>query len=300
MMLFGQLAALGTSLCFTATSTFFTLGGRLVSALVVNRTRLLLATLFLTVAHLMFGIPLPTSAEPFRYFWLVLSGVIGLALGDAFLFQAFVWIGPRLSMLMMSLAPVMAVLMSWAFLGEFLSTSQLLGILLTVSGVGWVVMDRRGRQGVTPISNRNYALGILFGLGAAFGQAAGLVTAKFGLVGDFPALSGTLIRMVAAALVLWAITLLQGQARSTFARVRSHPRAMAYITAGAFFGPTLGVTLSLIAIQRIPVGIASTLTSLPPVLLIPVGRLVFGERFGWQAILGTLVAITGVAVLFLV
>lgn len=299
-MFFGQLAALGTSLCFTATSTFFTLGGRLVSALVVNRTRLLLATLFLTIAHLLFGIPLPVSIEPFRYFWLVISGVIGLVLGDAFLFQAFVWIGPRLAMLMMSLAPVLAVLMSWAFLGEVLSLGQLLGIFLTVSGVAWVVMDRRGRKGLSPDSNRHYFLGILFGIGAAFGQAAGLVTAKFGLVGDFPALSGTLIRMVAAVVVLWLITLLQGQARSTFARVRSQPRALAYITAGAFFGPTLGVTLSLVAIQRIPVGIASTLTSLPPVLLIPVGYFVFGERFGWQAILGTLVAIAGVAVLFLV
>ena len=268
--------------------------------LIVNRTRLLIATFFLAVAHLLFRIPLPLSAEPFRYFWLALSGIIGLALGDAFLFQAFVWIGPRLSMLMMSLAPVIAVLMSWALLGEILTSSQLFGIFLTISGVAWVVMDRRGRQGSIPITNRNYFLGILFGLGAAFGQAAGLVTAKFGLVGNFPALSGTLIRMVAAALVIWMLTLLQGQAKHTFATLSSQPRSLAYITAGAFFGPTLGVTLSLVAIQLIPVGIASTLTSLPPVLLIPVSYFVFGERIGWQAVLGTLVAIAGVAVLFLV
>lgn len=300
MIFLGELAALGTSLCFTATSTFFTLAGRAVSALVVNRTRLVLAILFLTLGHLLLRIPLPVQAEPFRFFWLGISGVIGLALGDAFLFQAFVWIGPRLSMLMMSLAPVLAALMGWVFLDEILSLPQVAGILLTISGILLVILDRRGRQHSTAAAPQRYFLGLLFGLFAALGQAGGLVTAKFGLVGDFSALSGTLIRMIAAALVLWLVTVLQRQVRTTWLRVRHNPRALAFIAAGAFFGPTLGVTLSLVAVQRIPVGIAATLTSLPPVFLIPVSYFLLGDRFGWPSILGTLIAISGVAILFLV
>ena len=101
MFLFvGELAALVTSLCWSFTSTFFTLAGRLVGSVVVNRIRLVLAVLFLVLAHFMLRQPLPVGAAPWRWFWLALSGFFGLVLGDAFLFQAFVWIGPRLSMLM--------------------------------------------------------------------------------------------------------------------------------------------------------------------------------------------------------
>lgn len=299
-MLIGQLAALGTSLCFSATSTFFTLAGRAVSSVVVNRIRLLAAVLFLTLAHLLFRLPLPLNAGAFRLFWLGLSGIIGLVLGDAFLFQSFVWIGPRLAMLMMSLAPVFAALMAWRFLGEQLAAAQVAGILVTITGIAWVVLSRDRNSTVTTIPPRQYLLGILFGLGAALGQSSGLVTARIGLVGDYPALSGTLIRMVAAALVLWIITLLQGQAKRTFMRVRENSRAFKFILAGAFFGPTLGVTLSLFAIQRIPVGVASTLTALPPIFLLPIGYFVFHERFGWQVVAGTFVTILGVSLLFLV
>ncbi len=299
-MIIGQLAALGTSLCFSATSTFFTLASRAVTSLVVNRTRLLVAILFLTLAHFLLQVPFPVQVEGFRIFWLGLSGVIGLALGDAFLFQAFVWIGARLTMLMMSLAPVLATLMSWAFLGESLKPSQLFAILVTVAGIAWVVLERPSSRGIQLKPTREHLLGLLFGFLAALGQAGGLVTAKLGLVGDFSALSGTLIRMIAAAIALWLVTLLQRQARVTYQRLKEHPRALWFIAAGALFGPTIGVTLSLVAIQRIPIGIASTLTALPPIFLLPIGYFVFKERFGWQAILGTLLTIGGVAMLFLV
>jgi drug/metabolite transporter (DMT)-like permease len=106
--------------------------------------------------------------------------------------------------------------------------------------------------------------------------------------------------MVAAAAVIWLITLIQRKAIATITRIQQNPKALGQIAIAAFLGPTLGVTLSLVAIQRIPVGIASTLTSLPPVFLLPISYFVFGERFGWQAVLGTLLAIAGVALLFLV
>ncbi len=72
------------------------------------------------------------------------------------------------------------------------------------------------------------------------------------------------------------------------------------ILGGAFSGPFLGVSFSLLAVQRAEVGVASTLMALPPVILLPIGYYVFKERFGWQAVAGTLVAIAGVAILFLV
>lgn len=298
-MLLGELAALATSLCWSFTSTFFTLAGRLVGSVVVNRVRLLLAVLFLTLTHLILRLPLPLHAEPWRWGWLALSGILGLALGDAFLFQAYIWIGPRLTMLLMSLAPVLGAVIAWFFLDEKLSAWQLAGIALTIAGIAWVIFDRAGAGSGRAHDRRHHLLGLLCGLGAATGQALGLIAAKKGLAGNFPALSATLMRMVAAAAVLWAITLAWGQARATLHTLQQHPRSWRYLLGGALFGPFLGVTLSLVAVQRTEVGIASTLMALPPVFLLPISRVVFAERIGRRAVSGTALAVIGVVILAL-
>jgi drug/metabolite transporter (DMT)-like permease len=296
----GQLAALTVSFLFASTSTFFTLGGRQVGTVVLNRTRLLVAVAFIVLAHPLLGVALPLHAELGRVFWLAISGVFGLVIGDSFLFLAFVSIGPRLSMLLMALNPAIAALLAWIFLGEALSAFQVFAMALTLSGIAWVVLDTNGQMQRDSRQGKDYLVGILFGLGGAAGQALGLVTAKPGLVGGFPAISGTLIRMLTACVLLWAITLGRGQAGATLSSLRARPKAIKFILAGAFTGPFLGVTLSLFAIQNAEVGVASTLMALAPVVLLPVGGFVFGERIGWRAILGTLVAIGGVALLFLV
>jgi drug/metabolite transporter (DMT)-like permease len=297
----GEVAALLASLLFSGTSTFFTLAGRRVGSLVLNRLRLLVAFVFLSLAHwVILGSPLPLQAETERWFWLAVSGVVGLVIGDAFLFQAFIWIGPRLSMLLMSLAPIIAALLAWVLFGETLSLAQLAGVVLTLAGVAWVVLERHGKSRPEGLDAASFARGILFGLGGATGQAVGLVTAKLGAGGDFSALSGTLIRMLSALVVLWGVTLIQRQAGYTFRQLAARPQALIFILGGAFTGPFIGVTLSLIAVQRAEVGIASTLMALTPVFLLPISYFVFKERFGWQAILGTLLALFGVGMLFIV
>jgi drug/metabolite transporter (DMT)-like permease len=295
----GELAALATSVLFSATSTQLTLAGRQVGSMVVNRLRLLLATLFLIGTHFLLKLPLPWLAGSQRWFWLGLSGIVGLVVGDALLFEAFIRVGPRLSMLMMSLAPILSTLLAWLFLGERLSTLQLLAIFITVFGIAWVVQDGNEQAKEDGADRRMALSGLLLGIGAAAGQAVGLVLAKEGLAGDFSPLSGTFMRMLAAATVLWAVTLLRGQASTTLRKLSSRPGAALWILGGSFTGPFLGVTLSLVAVQRTEVGIASTLMALPPVILLPVGYFVFKERFGWPAILGTLVALAGVGMLFL-
>jgi len=293
----GEIAALGTSLAFSVGSTMFTLASRQLGSAVVNRGRLVLAVSFLALTHwIVLGDLLPWKADPRRWLWLGLSGIVGLALGDTFLFQAFVWVGPRLSMLMLSLAPVIATLVAWVFLGEHLNTMQIFGILLTLGGIAWVVLDRQSDQ---RSANRNYTRGILFGLGGATGQALGLVLAKNGLYGNFSPISGNLIRMITAMTVLWGITLFQGKARFTLERLFSNRRAGAILVVAVICGPLIGVSLSLLAVQQAKVGVASTLMALPPVFLLPISYIFFKERFGWGAIAGTFVAVAGVALLFL-
>lgn len=294
----GAIAAIATAVFWSATSTFFTLAGREVGSVIVNRSRLLLASLFILSTHwILMGEPLPFNAPAERWFWLGLSGFIGFVLGDAFLFQAFIWVGPRISMLMMSLAPVIAAAVSWFALGEKLAPIQILGILVTISGVIVVMLDRR-RETIT-VENKDYFRGVLFGLGAASGQALGLIASKFGLSDGFSPLSGNAIRLITATTIMWLFTIFTGNAGRTINTLIKKKNSQLAIFGGTLFGPFLGVWLSLVAIQNAPVGIASTLMGLSPIFLVPIGRIVFGEVFTWRTVAGTVTAMVGVALLFL-
>jgi len=302
----GELAALGTAISFSFGSTLFTLSGRRIGSPLVTRTRLFIAATAAILVHwIIIGEPLPLDAGAHPWFWLGLSGLVGLALGDASLFQAFVMLGPRLSMLVMALAPVLSVILAWLFLGETLTMRELTGIGLTVAGIAWVVSERRGRKrGFTPEvedddTTRTYIIGLLFALGGALGQAGGLILSKVGLANEFSPLSANAIRLFVAALFIWILPLLNRRLAQDVKTLRAQPVVVVMITIGALIGSTLGVWLSLVAVQRTEVGIASTLMALTPIFLLPVGYFVFKETISWQAILGTLLAFGGSALLFL-
>lgn len=297
LLYLGELAAIITSVTYAVNSTLFTVAGRVVGSTVVNRVRLIAAFLFLTLAHWIFlGSLWPVGVELDRWFWLGLSGIVGLVLGDAFLFQAFIWVGPRLSMLMMSLAPIIAAAAAWIFLGEKLSLWQISGILITLIGIGWVVLEKNRNQ---PPNKENYIKGILFGLGGATGQGLGVVLAKLGLDGSFSPISANFIRMFTAMIVIWAAALIGKEFKRTINKAFSNPKALLGILGGAFSGPFLGVSLSLFALQHTSIGVASTLMALPPIFLLPVDRFYFKEKMGWGAVAGTVIALIGVGVLFL-
>jgi drug/metabolite transporter (DMT)-like permease len=298
MLYLGEIAAIITSFTFAINSALFTLAGREVGSVVVNRLRLVIASLLLMAAQWIFlGTPWPVGVELDRWIWLGLSGIVGLVLGDAFLFQAFVLVGPRISMLMMSLAPILAAFIAWIFLGEALTLWQIMGIILTLIGVMWVVLEKNNKQGP---QKENYLRGVLFGLGGATGQALGLVLAKNGLGGSFSPISGNFIRMFTAMIVIWLVTIIQKEFRTTIQQAADFPSAMGKILGGAFLGPFLGVSLSLFALQHTSVGVASTLMALPPIFILPVEYFYFRERLGWGSIAGTVIAMLGVAVLFLI
>jgi drug/metabolite transporter (DMT)-like permease len=291
------MAAITTAFCWSFTSIFFSYSGRRVGSVVVNVSRLLFAFLIMACLHyVVFGAFLPLNAPLFRWQWLALSGVLGLVVGDSGLFQAFVLIGPRLATLTMALVPIFSTFLGWLFFRESVTSVELAGIMLTVGGVAWVVSEKR--SGRSRVANKQYGLGILFGLMGALGQASGLIAAKFGLVGDFPPVSANVIRMMTAMLVLWGVTALRGRVVYTVRQWR-HKRALSAIVAGTIFGPVIGVLMSLVAIQLTRVGIAATLMALTPIILIPLSFFLFKERITFRGIAGTVAAVAGVALIFL-
>lgn len=297
MNLIGEIAGLATSFFFSMTAIIFTKAGRMVGSQVTNQMRLLFALIYLVIINLiLFHEPLPFSADSSRWMWLSLSGVIGLSLGDFFFFQSLISVGPRLGSLLLSLAPIFGSLIAWTFFGETLTPLQITGIALALAGIGWVVISHEEPDNTPHGHTRR---GVIFGALAGLGQAVGLVLSKQGMSGDFSPFQANAIRMLAAVIFIWLGVIIQKQTGGTITALRKQPKSLSLIALGALIGPVLGVTASLLAVQHAEVGVASTLMALPPVILLPISYFVFKEKVGWQAIAGTLLAIVGVAALFL-
>ncbi|MFZ0391029.1 MAG: DMT family transporter [Calditrichia bacterium] len=295
MSYLGEIASLATAVCWAFTSIFFTRASRKIGALQVNLYRLPAAVLLLTIAYLFTGNSFAAAGEP--VFWLGISGVVGLAVGDTFLFQAMSLIGARLSMVLMALVPPITAVLAFFFLDESISFTAILGIAVTVGGVIWVVAER------TPdpagVRRRISAKGILQGFLGALGQAVGLILAKKGLRGDIHFLLATLVRMLSATLIIWPVALLTRTARSPLVLFRNNAVTLREMGGGIIFGPFLGVTLSLIAVKFTAAGIAATLMSTVPVIMIPLLMIIEKEIPSWRANLGAVIAVAGIAILFL-
>ncbi len=295
---YGELAALFGAFFLSLASTFNTFAGRKLGSALLIRTSLPLALLCTLGIHwVKLGTPLPHAGDLARWLWLATSGVIGLGVSFVSVVEAFVLIGPRLSTLITTLAPVFSALLAWLFLDETLTVLAIAGMALTLGGVLCVVLDRQ-RYATVRVSG-TLARGLFFALVAALSQALSLVLSKKGLAGDFPPLSGAIIRLLGGMVALWLVAFLRHDIRAGIRKVRAHPEAIKYIVGGTLTGPVLGIWLGLIAVQRAPVGIANTLLNMTPIFLLPVGYFVFHENITPQAIVGTVIAVCGTALLVL-
>jgi drug/metabolite transporter (DMT)-like permease len=305
----GEAAALATAVCWSVTPFFFTSASRRIGSFSANVVRLVIACALLGLAVL---VTTAGDAPPPRQTLLfVASGLIGLTLGDAALFEALVILGPRRVSLLGALAPVVVAVVSVPLLGEGLTPIAAGGMALTLGGVAWVVLERPA-DGET---HGSLGRGVVLGALAAAGQGLGAICAKAGL-GDAPAdtalgalaagggsavsitaLEGTLIRMLAgcAGMLVWAA--LRGRVGEIVRSTRDG-RAMSMAAGGAVFGPFVGVWLSLVAFKHTSqTAVAQTIMSFSPVLVIVIARSVHHERPSARAWLGSFAAITGVAVL---
>jgi drug/metabolite transporter (DMT)-like permease len=292
----GQLAALGTASCWAFSSLAFEAAGRRVGSLSLNVVRLVIASALLAAWNgVTRGLLFPVDASAHAWLWLGVSGLVGFLFGDYCLFKAFVLLGPRLAMLMMALAPPLAAGIGWLVLGERLGPLDLAGMGLTVAGIAWAILERTPASAAEPRPARP-AAGIALGLGGALGQAGGLVLSKFGM-GGYDPFAATQVRVLAGLAGFAAVASVAGWWPRVGEAVRDRA-ALGWASVGAFFGPFLGVSLSLVAVQRTLAGVAASLMATTPILIIPL-VLLRGERVGVGGVGGAAVAVAGVALLFL-
>lgn len=291
----GELAALGTSLSWSFGSICFTFSSRRIGHNTVNQLRLTIALLLLSGTHFfIYHSFIPANLTGERWFWLGISGFIGFVIGDRMLFKCFVLIGPRLGMLMMALTPIFSVIIAWFFLSEALLLKNILAIAITLTGISMAILKSNNNS----YTKNNFTSGILLGIGAAFCQALGLILSKKGLSNDYPALSGNIIRVFVSVIFIWFVPFFKSETSQIISKLKDKSTLLA-LFGGSFLGPFIGVWLSLVAVKYAHVGIASTLMSLPPVILIPLTRIIFKEKITFRAILGTVIALVGTALIFL-
>ncbi|NUQ65383.1 MAG: DMT family transporter [Pirellulales bacterium] len=293
----GALAAVATALLWTLSSMAWTSAGREIGALACSFLRLIVTIAVMELfGYATRGAWLPVNSDPQAWVALGISGFFGFFVCDLLLFESFLLIGPRLSLLIHSLSPPMSALISAFYLGDRLEPIHWLGMAVTLSGVVWVVLERPDSS-EEPHERPHFLRGVAMALTATISASVGYVLAKQGM-GNCDPVDATLIRILGAMTgYVLLLTLLWRWPRIW--QAAQHRRAMLTVCVGAVIGPFLGVTLCMVALRYSPVGVAVTIISTMPVLILPFAIIVHKEKVTSRAAVGALVSVAGVVLLVL-
>lgn len=298
----GEIAALGTSVCWTVTALAFEYAGKRIGTLALNILRLAVALLIFAIVGLIVrGNPIPLDAPPELWFWLSLSGLVGFVFGDIFLFQSYIDIGARKALVVFVSSPLITALLGFGLLGEKISPVGIAGMCIVIAAITWVVVSSKDGEGemdamsVTRKSRRTR--GVVFAFFGALGQSGGLVLSKMAAP-SYDAIAATQIRVIAGLVGFLFVAIFLRRCRECVVAVKNIP-ALKALAIGAFFGPFLGVSLGMFAIQRTSSGIAATLMGLTPILILVPSVLIRKERITIREVFGSALAVFGSALIFL-
>ncbi|MDR1202131.1 MAG: DMT family transporter [Tannerellaceae bacterium] len=312
----GELISLGVAVSWTITALFFEYAGKRMGSLSLNLIRLVLSILMLGITLLIFaGQVIPFDAGGEAWLWLGISGFIGYVIGDYCLFSSYIVIGSRFGQLFMTLAPPSAALAGMLILDEKMGGTAILGMFVTLFGIGLSIIGRgANKEGVNETKKWEFKLplkGILFGIGAGVGQGVGLVFSKLGMehymltidsqdpIAVFMApFASTQIRAIIGALGFFIIIVTTKNLKRLI-RSLNDLKAMGASTGGTFFGPFIGVSFSLMAVQYTEAGTASTLMALTPILILIPSYFLFKQKVSLKEVIGTMISIIGVTLFFM-
>ncbi|MBC7196606.1 MAG: DMT family transporter [Deferribacterales bacterium] len=295
MGIIGQLSALGTALSWTLVGIFLGKASPRIGSFSTNFFKLLFGFLFLSItAFITRGIMFPVDANLKNWIYLIISGFVGFFIGDYFMLKAYIEVGVRISMLMMATSPPLTALLEYLLFKESISLRSFFGMVITLLGIAIVILSKD--DDVDKMRVKYSFRGLMFAFIGAFGQAGGLILSKVGIEG-LNILAATQIRIIGGFLSFLIFAIFTGGFLELKKSLTDKP-AIGYTALGAFFGPFIGVSLSLVSLKYITAGISSTITSITPITIIPFSIKIFNEKISFKEILGAIISVFGVALLF--
>jgi drug/metabolite transporter (DMT)-like permease len=293
--LIGEVSAIGAAIFWSISPYIFSVVVTRIGSFNLNLSRLCVSSVLLLSVAFAFGISL--SVPMLQLVYLILSGIIGLVFGDTFLFKSLKEIGPRYTMILMSSNPAMGAIIAFFAFGEKISLVGILGMFVTFSGIVLVVFQQDGKE----VSKYKPTFaGILFGFLSALGQAVGLIFTKLAyFVNPIHPFSAAFYRIFPSFLILLGIGIATGRLSSELPKMLKRNNTYLLVILGSIIGPFSGIILSFIAVTHIQVGIAATIMSLQPVLMLPISKYLQKERLSVQSIVGAFLSVAGIALLFL-
>lgn len=330
-MFFGETLSLIVALAWTATALFAEVGSKRMGSLPFNAVRMALSLCFLAATlWLTMGVPWPRYADSGTWFWLLLSGIVGYVIGDYCLMQGYIIIGSRFGQLFMTLSAPTAAIMGRLLIGEKMSFIAIAGMFITLGGIALSVLSKQEKE--SNDSRRHPAIqfklplkGIFYAAMAGICQGAGLVLSKIGLEHYDNALTscdidinsvveGALLPIPLSLAIPFASTMIRGMmgfagfmlllmlSKDGMPKLRKavdDRKAVWCALASMLFGPFLGVSLSLMATLYTSTGIAQTLFSLTPVLIIAPAALLFHQKVTIREIIGAIISVAGASLFFI-
>ncbi|MEN6426223.1 MAG: DMT family transporter [Phycisphaerales bacterium] len=275
---------------------------RLLGAGTANLSRLVLATILLALWAHLFGQGLTGAGLP----WLFLSGVIGFGMGDLALYGTYRRLGPRLGVLLcLCVAAPLGAIVEWLWLGTTLTGPQIFWSSTILVGVfAALVPDRR-----TPVSTRDWFIGIALGVIAALGQAGGAVFTRkaFDLArdagqhidGGTAAYQRIIGGLLLTAVVLFIHRLHKSPAAPQETVSGDHPwrRAWPWVIANALCGPAIGVAFYQWALAVAPTGVVLSIVATTPLVVIPFTMFLDHEHPTLRSLIGGVLAVLGAVAL---
>ena len=286
--------ALVAAACWAVAALFSAPAAQRLGAIAFSRWRMLFAAL------LLWGIALGTggwrSLDASAFGLLALSGLIGIFIGDTALFACMNRLGPRRSGVLFATHALFSAVFAWLFLGESLLGWALVGSGLLVAGVMLAILRgrREDESHAWEQTRGRLVIGVALGLLAALCQSVATLMLKPLMAGGTDAIAGSAMRMSTAFAAHAVLVLFWRRARA------AQPlrwREAAQVFGSAAIAMALGMTLILQAMQHGQAGLVAILSSVTPIVVLPLLWLVYRRRPAWGAWAGAVLAVAGTALI---
>ncbi len=290
----GILAALGTALCWAIAARLFRGSGQVFTPLAMNFWKGAISVALLLI--ITWWVTPSQSVTTETLVWLLVSGVIGIGIGDTFFFKALTSIGDSQAVLVAeTLAPIFTALLAMAWIEEWITWQQWLGVGIILFSVDMVIKSNK-RSATHIVASRGY----LFGVGAAVCQAIGAVISRDILAtGDIDAANAAMYRLIgglALVMVLIGATRTPVMPRKSASPQGTGSKLWLTFLLATLLGTTAAIFLQMLAFAHAKAAVVQTLIATSAIMSLGVAW-VLGEKANWRTLVFSFLALVGVAVL---